>query len=390
MNGRGGRQIGRSGPRIGLPVDSSRPVSGGQHRSVSRSVPQTGASYEPPQPQPQNSAPPPNHQQASLPLPPPLPGEERPLSSRSTGDRLSITQLFQHMEPQPRSYRTDAHEDAQKITHTSEDRVRQSPFATTAMLGGAALSILIVFVAGFLTAVLIFGEPDAGGEVAIRTGPSPSIERQVSVADTAPEVLPPASEGIVPSATADRAPLPAPSPEIAAAEDARNSALQNGNGNTGNVGGAPLPQSAPTPPVQESEIAPPSTPATISANEQPPVPPATVLNDRVFLPPVKPTEPDRTASADPAVGSGILAPPTGNYALQFGAFRDRANAEALVREIAAVAKGAIVEEVGATGTVLYYVRAGSFQTRAEALEAVRQLRRSTGIVTFVHANRGTG
>lgn len=386
MNGRGGRQIGRSGPRIGLPVDAGRAVPAGPPRGMSRpahsgELGSRELGHAPVQAQPAGH---PQTSSAPLPPPPPLPGEERPLSNAGSNERLSITQLFQHMEPQPRSYRTDAHEDAPKITHTSEDRVRRSPLATTAMLGGAALSVLIVFVAGFLTAVLVFGEPDAGGEVAIRTAPAPVTERPVAATETP---LPPPSEGIVPSATAGRAPLPAPAPEIAAAEEARDAALRAGSAETANAGGPPMPQTAPTPPVQETAIAPPAEVAV--------TPPPVVLNDRIFLPPVKPSEPERaaatdTAAVDPAPTSGILAAPSSNYSLQFGAFRDRANAEALVREIAGVAQGGITEEIGATGTALYYVRAGAFQTRAEALEAVRALRRATGIVTFVHANRETG
>ena len=115
---------------------------------------------------------------------------------------------------------------------------------------------------------------------------------------------------------------------------------------------------------------------------------ATIATDTIIYPGAKPSQPARSdvASAE----TSVLGGPGGNYSLQFGAFRDKSNAAALVRELQSAAKAGIVAEQGATGAPLFYVRAGAFQTRAEALEAVKSLRGSAGIVTFVHANRGTG
>lgn len=369
MSGRsGGRHIGRTGPRIGLPIEPTRSdgradmragVLGGWSRdpAVGRDPRRGGDGAW-------------------------MPGSPDEPTAARRADRLSITQLFEHMEPRARSYRGDAYEDAPKIAHSATARRSAASFATAgALIGGAAMSVLIVFVAGFLSAVLIFGEPDEGGDLAIRTAPAtPSLAAQSS-----PQVQPvaPSRSTVVPSATAAREVLPAPAPEIAAAEAARQSALSSGQLATA-VAGGPVEPVATTGANGTSVIAPPAS-GDLGRSDTSGV----VVTDSIIFPPSKPAEPPRqTASISPA--SGVLSAPSGNYSLQFGAFRDRANAEALVREITPVAQGGIAEEAGVSGNVLYYVRAGSFRTRAEALEAVRDLRERTGIVTFVHANRGSG
>ncbi len=387
MSGRsGGRHIGRTGPRIGLPVETART----EGRSDLRAGARGGWSPDPAL----GSDPRRGGESAWKPS---VPGRAE---AGRHAERLSITQLFEHMEPRPRSYRDDAYEDAPKIAHPASRTRRAASFATLgALIGGATLSIFIIFVAGFLSAVLIFGEPDEGGELAIRTAPMPAeegtqesgatvsdMERGVSPGSTAAEN---AGRSVVPSATAGREPLPAPSPEIAAAEAARQSALGE---DTRAV--APAPAAAPTSPVTGSVIAAPQPRLSDSQTGPEATPPVSrgtgvVVTDAIIFPPSKPAEPPRQAVAS-APADGRLAAPSGNYSLQFGAFRDRSNAEALVREIARVAQGGIAEETGVSGTVLYYVRAGAFRTRAEALEAVRSLRERTGIVTFVHANRASG
>ncbi len=387
MSGRsGGRHIGRTGPRIGLPVEPSRT----EGRSDLRAGARGGWS-----PDPALGSDP--RRDGGNAWKPSAPGRAE---AGRHAERLSITQLFEHMEPRPRSYRDDAYEDAPKIAHPASRGRNAASFATMgALIGGATLSIFIIFVAGFLSAVLIFGEPDEGGELAIRTAPMPAQERTqagaAGVSGSERDATPGgtaaenAGRSVVPSATAGREPLPAPSPEIAAAEAARQSALGEDN-----RAAAPAPVAAPTQPVTGSVIA---APQSGSLNNQT-GPESTqsssrgtgvVVTDAIIFPPSKPAEPPRQAVAS-APPDGRLTEPSGNYSLQFGAFRDRGNAEALVREIARVAQGGIAEETGVSGTVLYYVRAGAFRTRAEALEAVRSLRDRTGIVTFVHANRGAG
>ncbi|MDF1750693.1 MAG: SPOR domain-containing protein [Alphaproteobacteria bacterium] len=369
----GGRQIGRSGPRIGLPVDAN---ARGRVSPVTRHAGLRPATAAP------NSET--DHPQAWTIDPANGPERLRPDASpwrKPTHERLSISKLFEHMDPQPRSYRTDAYEDAEKITHTAPSGLTLSSGSLSALVAGGIATLFVIFVAGFLSAVLIFGEPNAGGELAIL--PSPTVvqagNQSASQADVAtpmpvqpsaqerapiPEQPSGASEGLVTSATASRdMPLPS-APEVTAAETARDSAMQ------------------PPKPI----ITPPPETATPSASAVGTM--ATIATDTIIYPGAKPVPPVRTDMA--AVDPGVIGGPGGNYSLQFGAFRDKANAAALVRELNGTARAGIVAEEGATGAPLFYVRAGAFQTRAEALEAVKALRGSAGIVTFVHANRGTG
>ena len=376
MTGRyGGRQIGRTGSRIGLPVDvdgrgRTSPVMRHAGLRPAADAPASGTVLQ--QTWTIDPANGPDHRRA-----------EASVWRKPSHERLSISKLFEHMDPQPRSYRDDAYEDAHKITHTAPPRLVISPGTVSALVAGSIATLFIIFVAGFLSAVLIFGEPNAGGELAIlpsqpqqSSQPVPSVPQDgAAIGDTAaqsvqetratiPQQTTRVSEGLVTSATANRDQQLAPSPEIAAAESARDTALQS-------------PQ-----PVFTA----PQTPLQPSVSQ--PGPMATIATDTIIYPGAKPSQPARSdvASAE----TSVLGGPGGNYSLQFGAFRDKSNAAALVRELQSAAKAGIVAEQGATGAPLFYVRAGAFQTRAEALEAVKSLRGSAGIVTFVHANRGTG
>ena len=379
MTGRyGGRQIGRTGPRIGLPVDAD---GRGRASPVMRHAGLRPAA-EPPAPAPSIGP----HQQTWTIDPAHGPDHRRAEASvwrKPSHERLSISKLFEHMDPQPRSYREDAYEDAQKITHTAPRQWVMSPATVSALVAGSLATLFVIFVAGFLSAVLIFGEPNAGGELAILPSqsqqpsqPVPSVAQETSV--VGPEAttsvqgtrapIPPqttrVSDGLVTSATANLNQQVAPAPEIAAAESARDTTLQ------------------PPAPIFTA----PQTPSQPSVDELGPK--ATIATDTIIYPGAKPSQPARSDVASAATST--LGGPGGNYSLQFGAFRDKSNAAVLVRELAPTAKAGILAEQGATGEPLFYVRAGAFQTRAEALEAVKSLRGSAGIVTFVHANRGTG
>lgn len=388
MTGRyGGRQIGRTGPRIGLPVDAdgrgrASPVMrhAGLRPAVDmRAVDMRAADM----PAPAAGA---GSQKAWTIDPAHGPDHRRAEASvwrKPNHERLSISKLFEHMDPQPRSYREDAYEDAQKITHTAPRQWVMSPATVSALVAGSLATLFVIFVAGFLSAVLIFGEPNAGGELAILPSPSQQPSQPVpSVAQEASGVgqdattsvqgtrapIPPqttrVSEGLVTSATANLNQQVAPAPEIVAAESARDTALQS-----------------PSPVFTAPQAS--STPSVDALG-----PMATIATDTIIYPGAKPSQPARSDVASAA--TSVLGGPGGNYSLQFGAFRDKSNAAVLVRELAPAAKAGIVAEEGATGEPLFYVRAGAFQTRAEALEAVKSLRGSAGIVTFVHANRGTG
>ena len=233
----GGRQIGRTGPRIGLPVDvdgrgRTSPVM--RHAGLRPAADAPASGTVPQQTWTIDPANGPDHRRA-----------EASVWRKPSHERLSISKLFEHMDPQPRSYRDDAYEDAHKITHTAPPRLVISPGTVSALVAGSIATLFIIFVAGFLSAVLIFGEPNAGGELAILPSqsqqpsqPVPSVAQEASVvgqeATTSVQgtraPIPPqttrVSEGLVTSATANLNQQVAPAPEIAAAESARDTALQ--------------------------------------------------------------------------------------------------------------------------------------------------------------------
>lgn len=297
-------------------------------------------------------------------------------------DPIGVAALMAHIRPEAPHYRADAFEDAPRIAHSAPPPNRLSRGSAFGLMLGGVIGILIIFVAGFLSAVMIFGEPSEGGDVTIRTSPAQQAAGTVD-ATAQPGVATPGRETIVSPAEAGREVLPPPSPEVAAAEQARTQAL-NSSGETGTATTAQTQgQVAALPPAEE--VAPVARGV-----------PEPVATAQIIYPPAKPVPPAVTAGAQGTAGAGaagrgeILAPPGGNYSLQFGAFRNRSNAEALVREVAAAAQAGIVAETGASGNELFYVRAGAFETRLEALDAVQRLRDQAGVVTFVHVNRISG
>jgi cell division septation protein DedD len=115
----------------------------------------------------------------------------------------------------------------------------------------------------------------------------------------------------------------------------------------------PLP-TAPPPPDPDP-VTPPTQPETRQATPPPP-PPAT--------PP--PTTPP--ASQARSTGSGQGTEATGDWALQFGAFASRDNANRLTAELKQKGYAAYIAN---TADGLFAVRVGPFQTRAEA-DSMRQ------------------
>ncbi|NMM44344.1 SPOR domain-containing protein [Rhodospirillaceae bacterium KN72] len=360
MAGRyGGRMIGRSGPRIGLPLDE------GNGRSV-RVEAYADRNREPARDMARDTG----RDMGGLVADP------RPRESDAwrtpRADALTVAKLFQHLDPQPRSYRPDAYDEAPRIRHAAPSGglfgAATSPGLKGALIAGSVVAVLLVFFTGFLSAVLMFGEPNEGGELAIRTMPPAQVEaaqvEPVSPVETPQQVSPEmdraatSGDSFVTPAEAGRDVLPPPDPEIAVAEQARRAAM------------APAPDQTVT------------APSVRVAAE-----PEAAAIENFFRPTAKPEVPVRTASASV---TGILGPAAGNYSVQFGAFKDRKNADVLVRELGGVAQASVIEETGASGTSLFFVRAGSFETRLDALEAVKVLRQKSGIVTFVHANRLSG
>ncbi len=122
---------------------------------------------------------------------------------------------------------------------------------------------------------------------------------------------------------------------------------------------APAPQSQPTSPPPAAAPAPP-TPAPASDPPKPTPPP-------VAAPPV----------AAPAVAAPVPAA-GGRFLAQFGSYAERANAEALVRDLAKAGVPATIETLpGTSGRSLHRVRSKPYATRTEAdaarLSAQRQI-----------------
>ncbi|MEO8735817.1 MAG: SPOR domain-containing protein [Edaphobacter sp.] len=88
-------------------------------------------------------------------------------------------------------------------------------------------------------------------------------------------------------------------------------------------------------------------------------------------------------SADPESLSA-KAPAAAGYSLQFGAFHDEANAEAMIKQLKEKnVKAAVVPREDAAGATWYTVRFGDYPTLAAASTAAAPLRLSTQQSVFV-------
>jgi cell division protein FtsN len=75
---------------------------------------------------------------------------------------------------------------------------------------------------------------------------------------------------------------------------------------------------------------------------------------------------------------------TGDYAVQVGAFRDRAQAEAVRKQLAAAGFDADVTPIAAgPGEVRYKVRLGSFRSREDAGRLADRVRTERALAAFV-------
>jgi DedD protein len=136
-------------------------------------------------------------------------------------------------------------------------------------------------------------------------------------------------------------------------------------------------------PVQEEQILVPEpvadTPAQ-EAEEKAVAPVAPAAGPREAQPraaETKPAEPARRNTPEPAPAASATAPAAGMqapaWAVQLGAFSNRAKAEQLVAELRKRRYAAFVLEYRASGQVLYRVRVGPEQDRARAEEIAARL-----------------
>jgi septal ring-binding cell division protein DamX len=104
-------------------------------------------------------------------------------------------------------------------------------------------------------------------------------------------------------------------------------------------------------------------------------------------------KPDNAASVpvDPPVASSAApeslntkAPAIAGYSLQFGAFREETNADAMIKQLKEKnVKAAVVPREDAAGDIWYTVRSGDYSTLAAASAAAVPLRITTQQSVFV-------
>jgi DedD protein len=134
------------------------------------------------------------------------------------------------------------------------------------------------------------------------------------------------------------------------------------------------------PPVAAPENAPRAVPGESAAPESHPAPaivatnpmaPASTAQPAVPPPRTEPAhiEPPRPAAANPPAGSG-------NFVVQLGTFRERENADRLMRDMTARGFAAFVVPVTSNGHELYRVRVGPTRDRASAEALAAELKRA--------------
>ncbi|MCR9221361.1 MAG: SPOR domain-containing protein [Alphaproteobacteria bacterium] len=300
--------------------------------------------------------------------------------------------------PRGRPYSRTAYEAAPRIRQGGAPlRVALSPAAAYGVFGGATAAAFLLFLAGFLAAFWLVA-PDG----------APVAERAPAPAVAAPEAGA-AAGGLIPRATAGDAPetRAPPAPEIAAAERAMAPRVETPQLAALPTAVAPATE-APAAPMTEAPAAPATeAPAARTAPVTVPSAPRArlkpVLGDAAGGGVAREPMPVEDMSASPpeppaAASSGFTAPGTSSeasdvgagaaYELQFGAFRERANADALLAGAPESLGARLVESRDAAGRPLYFIRAGGFETAAEARAASARIEREAGLKSFVRRDAG--
>lgn len=289
-----------------------------------------------------------------------------------------------------------AYEGAPRIRHGG-DRLRftLTPGAAYGLVGGAATAALLLFVAGFMAAFWLFApeSPFARArapEVAATGATSDAAAARPNGTDA--PVATSENSYLIGEAEADGAPdIPAPpSPEIAAVE-----AMRAANDDPAGPQMAALPEAgepknaAPAASDGAEQGAGTSAPAEATSSATTPPPSARLKpdtgagdSDSVITPPPPPERaPAREAAA-------AMPSDTGPYRLQFGAFREKANAEALRARIPDHLGARIVTAPDSQGRPLHYVRSMGFATPDAAREAGRTVEQQAGLESFIHRAPG--
>jgi len=106
--------------------------------------------------------------------------------------------------------------------------------------------------------------------------------------------------------------------------------------------------------------------AATTPQSQPISPPAVVEQPTVATPP--------TRTPQPPLASAAEAPTSGRWAVQLGTFSKEANAQRLVKQLRDQGQSAFVMPLKSSGGTLYRVRIGPMKDRASAEAALRELK----------------
>ncbi|MEQ8603574.1 MAG: SPOR domain-containing protein [Marivibrio sp.] len=276
-----------------------------------------------------------------------------------------------------------AYEEAPRIRHGGEAlRVALSPRAAYGVIGGAAAAALLLFVAGFLAAFWLIA-PDGGVARAPATQ-APTDAGVAAVEPAAPAAPSARIPALIARATAGDAPeTPAPpAPEILAAAERGAAFDQQSAGARSQVAALPRTSETVAPEPAQSDLPASATGAPRALLKR--LPPAVRAPS---APPEQEGGFTASPSARPAPAETAQSEPSGGYALQFGAFRERANAEELLARIPDALDARIVDGRDSAGRALFYVRAGGFDSVGAARDRAAELETAQGLKSFVRRGR---
>ena len=243
------------------------------------------------------------------------------------------------------------------------------------VLGGiAAVAALLVFFAGFITAVGLFGGSTvASSATASGSLPQAAMPRAPSVAvlPARPADVPPSAAlaGVAPSAPA--APAAGARPTVPALPSAPLPVAE-----VEPVPASPVPAARPAPgaapPGQQRAAAPVPPPPGPSVSPAPPT---------RLIPPTGGAAPP---AASPPAGAPRAAGAAGGFAVQVGAFLTGSHAERLSEDLKKRGHDArVVVETDTSGRPWHIVRVGRFTDRYTALGAADRLKSAEGVPTMV-------
>ncbi|MEQ9490625.1 MAG: SPOR domain-containing protein [Alphaproteobacteria bacterium] len=279
--------------------------------------------------------------------------------SQARDEQPGTLSRFMRSQPGYSSFDEEA-----RIRRRDPGYLEQDRLQSLVLVGGFATSALLLFIAGFVSAFLLFDDA-VTGDVAALDAQKPEAPA-IAAAPAEPSDEPvdfPAQRDFVGTAQADADSdtPPEPTPEVAAAR-----ALADSGEPVDAPGNPVVPMDQAEQAAQTASIPPPDP---VAAEE-----------------PNQPVQLVRT-SPEPAGGSestSATAQPTRGFVLQFGAFGDRKNADNLVSLLnGKVGPVWVIEGKASSGADLFFVRGGAFETRDGAAAAARKLWQSDRIDSFV-------